>query len=77
MSLLPKTAAGVSVPYVPFIDKPSSSSINYTSSPPPKQPQNNIPPEYQNDPDLWFAIQASLGNENPSGPRDEPMDMYN
>ena len=22
-----------------------------------------VPPEYQNDPDLWYAIQASLGNE--------------
>ena len=24
---------------------------------------NIVPPEYQNDPELWYAIQASLGNE--------------
>ena len=26
-----------------------------------------MPPEYQSDPDLWYAIQASLGNEGQRG----------
>ncbi len=28
-----------------------------------QQQQSAIPAEYQSDPDLWYAIQASLGNE--------------
>jgi len=48
---------------------------------------NAVPPEYQDDPDLYWAIQASLDNNNegPSGPviggvdqnqtHDDPLDI--
>lgn len=43
----------------PFVHE----EVNKNNSLQQQQQTSSIPPEYQSDPDLWYAIQASLGNE--------------
>ena len=79
-SLLPKVAPGTHADGGTFFDKPSTLPINSGNfnSKSTAQPSNsNIPPEYANDPDLWFAIQASLGNEAPmEAPRNNGNEVW-
>ena len=66
-NLLPKFEESRDNMNMDFFD--SAPIAKQSSFSPPQQPtfeqQPAIPPEYQSDPDLWYAIQASLGNSVP------------
>ena len=49
-----------------FFDGTSAPQTSQFASPRQPAASSAIPPEYQQDPDLWYAIQASLGNEAPA-----------
>ena len=66
--LLPKGSAGIALPQTSFYDKAASMPVSqsyYPTSQPQQSRKNDIPPEYANDPELWYAIQASLHGEDP------------
>jgi len=47
-----------------FDSIPTGNSSKPYTKPPQQQEDSSVPPEYQNDPDLWYAIQASLGDDS-------------
>ena len=74
-AFLPKIDNGAEVTNW-FDSAPNASGIS--SYPKQTQQQDSlVPPEYQNDPDLWYAIQASLGEDTvPTGRHlDDALDM--
>ncbi len=60
-----------------FDSAPIASGTNSYAKQPPQQQDSLVPAEYQNDPDLWYAIQASLGEETvPAGTHlDDAIDI--